>query len=198
MAVHPVSDDDKMLDDSETRFALLEIDKGKPNLSEPISLAKERELRQLRQRCADLTEALSERDKTLVAQIQSREWHEEEHHKCGFHPAVDVSMETNSVTCRVCGAELAPLDVLREIAQGERRFVQNINGLRKEKGELSKEIESLKRQLSTLKSKVRRSAGYDPADHKGEVARYTARGYYELLAKNEHLTAKLKAAGIAP
>lgn len=125
-----------------------------------LSLTKERELRMLRTRVATLTAQVAVFDKRLVPALTSRErWEGDHGYACGFHPQVEVSMETDEVTCKMCGAPLVAIDVLREYARGERRFAESINSLRDERSKLAKEVEHLKKQRSSLRSQIRKRGG---------------------------------------
>ena len=124
-----------------------------------IDLGKERELRQLRSQVAELTERLANFDPRHLAQLTSRESYDKGAvHKatCGFHPLVVVCMDTKSVTCQQCGAELEPIDVLREYAREERRFVSSLVDLRAERSKLSEEVSELKKIRSSLRSQIKK------------------------------------------
>lgn len=151
------------LDDSEVRFGMIELDADtSPRPAAVLSLTKERELRDLRARNAAL-EDLVQSYKTgtkLTSELTSRNPYEEEHgYKCGFHSRVIVSMETKSVTCQVCHAELEPIDVLREFANNERRFVESFNGLVEERKKMMAEVQKLKDQRSSLRSQIKKKGG---------------------------------------
>lgn len=125
--------------------------------SETIDLGKERELRQLREQNQKLTERLANYDVRMLPHVSSIETydHGSKHGpRCGFHPQVLVSMTTRSVTCRECGEELEPMDVLREFARHERRFVASLADLRKERENLTKEVDVLRKQRSSLRSQL--------------------------------------------
>lgn len=157
-----------------------------PTAEPTDDLGRARELRQLRARVAQLETEKAELQHQVKPSVSTIESHEEKKHRigtCGFHPQVLVSMETNSVVCAVCDAELAPLDVLREFAREERRFVQSLNGLRDEKQLLHKQVDKLKKQVQALEGKVRKKAGYDPSEYKGEAERYSARAFYNLVGE---------------
>lgn len=79
--------------------------------------------------------------------------------KCEFHLHVIVNTHSAEVTCSDCGAPLEPLQVLREFATEERQFAQNLEHLRREKAELHKEIEALKKQRLAMRAKVRKAGG---------------------------------------
>lgn len=159
-----------------------------------IDLGKERELRELRGKVSALTDKLAVYEKRLIAPVTSVERYEEEHRKCSFHLRVFVSMETASVTCQECGAELSPLDVLREFANGERRFVEHINHLREERSKLAIEVEQLKTQRSSLRSQIRKKGGTVPDDP--NATRPSASAYYALWRQCETYKARLKKAGL--
>lgn len=88
-------------------------------------------------------------------------------------------METNSVTCKACGCELAPMDVLREFANSERVFVAGLEHLRTEKKQLAAEVDGLKKQRSSLRSQVRKKGGDVPDSP--NATRPSTREYYRLL-----------------
>lgn len=155
------------------------------------SLAKERELRELRAANERLKEELTESQKRLVAPLTARMPFEEKQHtfKCGLHPLVEVSLETNSVSCRVCGVELAPLDVLRDYARNERYFVQGLESLREEKKKLSIEVDALKKQRSSLRSQIRKKGGDVPDDP--NVTRPSTAQYYKVWSALQKATQEL-------
>lgn len=183
-------DDDKpltfTLPDSPVPLATPRHHLVEPGSLEVGSIGKERELRELRSKVEMLTEQLSESQKRLVAPLTARMSHEEQHgYKCGRHPVIEVSMETASVTCRVCGAELSPLDVLREYARSERYFVQGLESLRKEKAALAEEVDKLKKYRGSLRSQIRKKGGDVPDDP--NCTRPSAKQYYALATKYHHL-----------
>ena len=126
-----------------------------------LDLAKERELRKLRHQVESLTAKLATYNGVIeLSQITTVNRYEDRHgYKCGFHPRVIVSEETRSVTCQACGAELEPMDVLREFARNERRFVESVTGLRQERAKLLEDVAELKKRRSSLRSQVKKKGG---------------------------------------
>ncbi len=153
--------------------------------AEPIDdLRKERELRALRARVAQLETEKTELTNQVKPSLTTLQSYEEKQHRtstCGFHLQVIVSLETASVACATCGVELAPLDVLREFARDERQFVNQLNSLRDEHKKLGQEVEKLKTQRSSLRSQVRKKGG-DVPDDPG-ATRPTTKQFYRLHAE---------------
>jgi len=79
--------------------------------------------------------------------------------KCKFHLHVKVDMHKAIVECADCGAPLDLLQVLREFANEERHFADQLEHLRQEKANLGTEVEALKKQKQNLRNQVRRAGG---------------------------------------
>lgn len=123
---------------------------------EDNELARRRENKALRARVEHLEAELAKAAKMVSPAITALRNHEEVHNiHCTFHLQVKVSLTTPEVTCTLCGADLDPLDVLREFATKERHFTENLNHLRVEATGLRKEIEQLKKERSSLKAQVK-------------------------------------------
>lgn len=140
------------------RFSLIEIGAPDPAVTAPVPTSDAQRILQLEGRLERLQEHLQAYAGTLDARAPLTTVNRVDDHgvKCGMHPSVIVSMTTQSVRCRVCGAELAPLDVLREYARGERQFNSNIDTMQKMRADLQKEIRELTRVRDNLKAQVRR------------------------------------------
>lgn len=121
-------------------------------------IGKERELRTLRKRVADMQLALDQYRHRLIPVGRAPEFGEEAHRvtTCGMHPQVVVSMDTNMVTCSVCKEELDPLDVLRKMVRQEIQFCYQSNDLQRQKKFLEKDVEDLTRQRNNLRAQIRR------------------------------------------
>lgn len=127
-----------------------------------IDLGKEREIRQLRAQVAELTEQLAQADPLKHSVLAAKSYEETHGLRCGFHTRILVSMTEAKIWCTVCGAELVPMDVLREYANRERHFIEALEWLRKEKRQLREEVDHLKKERSSLRSQVKRKRASKP------------------------------------
>lgn len=119
-------------------------------------LARQREIKHLRARVGTLEVALDDARKVAAGALHGAlAIPNDAHRSCAYHMQVSVSLTTPSVTCSECGAELSPLDVLRDFAKRERHFVMLSNDLRQEQSKLRTEIDTLKKQRASLKAQVR-------------------------------------------
>ncbi len=123
---------------------------GEPN-SEVDEVAWRRELKQLRVRVGQLE---SER-KTLLDPAINTSRDGKHGYRCGHPCGVIVYDNEPLIECRVCGAKLDPVDVLREFARHERNFCYTLEHLRKERGDLHEEIKKLKSLRSRLRADAR-------------------------------------------
>ena len=129
-----------------------------------IDFAKEREIRLLRARVAELEQRDRERERVITEEMKVpallsvnplAEIHRDV--SCGFHPQVLVSSTTPLVYCKVCLQELDALEVLRYYSKKERQFMYMNESLQKKRKELLAEVEQLKRDVANLKAQKRRA-----------------------------------------
>jgi hypothetical protein len=124
-----------------------------------IDLGMAREVRLLRARVRELEEAVSTNGipATVLSKLDRDEAHRA--YGCGFHLHVTVSMTTDEVLCQTCGESLDPLDVLRQFASKERRFVESVDEFKRERDRLRLEVADLQKQRKNLRSQIRRKGG---------------------------------------
>lgn len=79
--------------------------------------------------------------------------------RCGFHLHVVVYEHSKRVECADCKEPLDPLDVLRQFARAERSFADTLDHLLKQRTDLNREIEALKKQKQSLRNAVRKAGG---------------------------------------
>ncbi len=136
------------------------IDTAPPSVRPDVvdDLGKERELRRLRARVEELEKIGILRGDKIIPATCELEFEQRRHtaSKCGFHPQVTVCMETPRVECKVCEEELDPVEVLRDFVREERKFVWTIEGLRREKEELTKVVEALKKERVNVRAQLRK------------------------------------------
>lgn len=127
-----------------------------PDESPPAGneIAWRRELKQLRVRVAQLEAEQKTRLDPLLEVSQDGK-HGKHGSQCGNPCVVVVADKEPLVECKACGAELDPVDVLREYARHERRFCFALEHLRGEKIALATEIEKLKRLRARLRAEAR-------------------------------------------
>lgn len=131
---------------------------------EVIDLGKERELRALRTKVAELEQRLAIRLDRPIAALVKRDMSDERHgYQCGFHPQVEVSDNQDEITCSVCGEELNPYVVLRQFVHRERNFVFQMEALQKEQKILAAQVAELKKAKNNLSAQIRKKGG-KPAD----------------------------------
>lgn len=99
---------------------------------------------------------------------------------CRHYGVTLVSDNTPSITCRECGAELDPFDVLRRLAHEETVFCHSLSDLREERRKLGEETERLKAKRSAVARDIRRSKDEPPA---GLAARLRAGDVGELMIR---------------
>lgn len=135
------------------------LDMTPPSLSaaeDVDDLGRMRELKRMRARLSELETLYASRFRFQVPTALSTR---EQVKRCSVHPHVVVDDHAAKVTCSECGAQLDPLDVLRQFARHERSFAFTLEHLRHEKDGLTKEITELKRQKSQLRSAIRKAGG---------------------------------------
>ena len=122
-----------------------------------VSLDDRRKIRDLEAKAADLEQRLAE------ALGRVRPAMEREHGQCLHMGAYVVSDDDLEVTCKACGAEVEPYEVLRRIAHREVNFCYTLNSLRTEAEQLRAEVDKLKAARSRIRRRVRRSEDVSPA-----------------------------------
>lgn len=130
---------------------------GTPSAGDEI--AWRRELKQLRVRVAQLE---AERGIKQVPSIEVKR-SEEHGYQCGHPCGVVVTENAPRVECEACGTKLDAIEVLREYARHERNFCYSLEHLRKERRDLTKEIEKLKSIRTRLRSLLRKVVPEPPA-----------------------------------
>jgi hypothetical protein len=144
---------------------MITVDGGPPasleqKPDEVIDLGKERELRLLRTKVAELEQRLAIRLDRPIAAVVKRDTSAEKHgYKCGFHPQVEVSDTQDEITCSVCGEILNPYVVFRQFVHRERNFVFMMDALIKEQKILTAQVAALKKEKNNLSAAIRRKGG---------------------------------------
>lgn len=139
------------------RLTVPHPEEGSPVIGDEI--AWRRELKQLRVRVAQLE---AERG---IKQSPSIAVERDGKHGigCGHPCPVAVFENEPRVECRSCGANLDPIEVLREYARHERNFCYSLEHLRKERKDLSDEIKKLKALRQRLRGDARKLLPEPPA-----------------------------------
>ncbi len=72
------------------------------------------------------------------------------------HIGVDIDPETRIVTCRACGRQLDPVDVLLGMAKRWRLITWNVEEVQRNLKKSRESLEELKREERNLKSRIAR------------------------------------------
>ncbi len=141
-----------------TDLGSINVDAAPPSLRSDITddLGKERELRRLRKRVDELELQTAQSAKMIAPAVRIERNKDHTITKCGVHPQVLVCEDTPRVECAVCGTELDAIEVLRDFANHERQFVYTVQHLRREKDELEKVVEALKKERVKVRGQLRK------------------------------------------
>lgn len=116
-----------------------------------VSLDDRRRIKDLEAKNAILEQQLAEAKGLIKPAI------ERERGECLHHGGYTVSDDDMRVSCKLCGEEVDPYEVLRRIAHREVNFCYTLNSLRKEAEQLRAEVERLKAARSRIRRRVRGS-----------------------------------------
>lgn len=92
------------------------------------------------------------------------------------HVGVYVDEKKGRVTCQACGDQLDPIQVLLWYSNKERRFMNHLEHTRTELTRLERECEARRKELESLKAKLRRAtskatSGTPPSELEAQLRR---------------------------
>lgn len=87
----------------------------------------------------------------------------EQEQKCPcIHRGVYVDEKHGRVTCQACGDQLDPIQVLLWYSNKERRFMHHLDATKAELVRLEREVAARRKELESLKGKIRRATQQAP------------------------------------
>lgn len=128
-----------------------------PDLESVIDLTARRDNRALQTRIAELENKLASANETISKRVDPLLVETRGEHRtseCKYHPAFFVDEHTRKITCRWCGSEIDPIEVLIGLSKKERHFVHWLEAYRRETQDLKVEIEKLKAERKNLRAAV--------------------------------------------